>query len=502
MQSEDFDKKIKEAAEHHHPAYDEKAWDKMEKKLDKHMPTEKDDRRRVFFFLLLFLAVALTGGGIYYLKTNQTRRNNVSLTNESKNEPLKESAGKAKDLSVKTNTDKSSEKVNVPVADKSTSITPASSAKDKTPGAVDNADPAQKNNLEIKRNDNSIGTGKPGTANSKSNKNFVYKPLSAKGELAANTNHKKTSGTFNSNTRQNLTNTNAAVENNAAGDKEKNSKETTTDKTSSTPGTTNNSIANTDNSKPTITNSGNNLVSDKPASQDPALQKKAADTTKTEEKVNSTAQQKPSPKPGKQKKSAFAITFTAMPDLSMVGVTKAGKVKMGYGAGLSYTYNRFTVRSGFYIGKKVYTAGPDDYHIKYPGWPSNILLDKVDADCKVYEIPLLLSYNFIQSKKSNWFFSTGLSTYIMKRESYDYYYTYTGSSTIHTKTTTINDEYKHFFSILNLSAGYERRINNTLSITAEPYFKVPLDGIGLGKIQLNSAGVALTLSIKPFPPKK
>ena len=55
MQSEDFDKKIKEAAEHHHPAYDEKAWDKMEKKLDKHMPTEKDDRRRVFFFLLLFL---------------------------------------------------------------------------------------------------------------------------------------------------------------------------------------------------------------------------------------------------------------------------------------------------------------------------------------------------------------------------------------------------------------------------------------------------------------
>ena len=34
MQFDDFDKKIKEAAEHHHPAYDEKAWDKMEKLLD------------------------------------------------------------------------------------------------------------------------------------------------------------------------------------------------------------------------------------------------------------------------------------------------------------------------------------------------------------------------------------------------------------------------------------------------------------------------------------
>src|SRR6185369_1422777 len=63
MQFEEFNKKIKEAAEQHHPAYDEKAWQKMEKMLDKHMPQEDKDRRRIVFFLLFFL---LLGGGVFF----------------------------------------------------------------------------------------------------------------------------------------------------------------------------------------------------------------------------------------------------------------------------------------------------------------------------------------------------------------------------------------------------------------------------------------------------
>ena len=64
MQSEVFDKKMKEAAENHHPAYDEKAWTKMEDLLDKHLPQEKDKKRR-FIFLLFFLL--LLGGTGYVI---------------------------------------------------------------------------------------------------------------------------------------------------------------------------------------------------------------------------------------------------------------------------------------------------------------------------------------------------------------------------------------------------------------------------------------------------
>src|SRR5689334_1836775 len=62
MLFDNFDKKIKEAAEQHHPAYDENAWRKMENLLDQHLPQENSRRR---FFLLAF-AVLLIGGGAYF----------------------------------------------------------------------------------------------------------------------------------------------------------------------------------------------------------------------------------------------------------------------------------------------------------------------------------------------------------------------------------------------------------------------------------------------------
>src|SRR5690348_1717723 len=55
MQFENFDKRIKEAADHHHPAYEDNAWKRMEKLLNKHMPVEEENRRGIFLIILLFL---------------------------------------------------------------------------------------------------------------------------------------------------------------------------------------------------------------------------------------------------------------------------------------------------------------------------------------------------------------------------------------------------------------------------------------------------------------
>ncbi|MEI9808878.1 MAG: hypothetical protein WDO16_13995 [Bacteroidota bacterium] len=65
MQSEDFDSKVRQAAEQHHPNYDEKAWSKMETLLDKHLPPKKDRRRRIIFFLFTFLL--LVGGAWLFI---------------------------------------------------------------------------------------------------------------------------------------------------------------------------------------------------------------------------------------------------------------------------------------------------------------------------------------------------------------------------------------------------------------------------------------------------
>src|SRR6185295_3732485 len=77
MQFENFDNKIRQAAEQHHPEYDGKAWTNMEKLLDRHLPQKEDRRRRVIFFLLLFL---LLGGGAWIIISKPWQPGNQTLT--------------------------------------------------------------------------------------------------------------------------------------------------------------------------------------------------------------------------------------------------------------------------------------------------------------------------------------------------------------------------------------------------------------------------------------
>src|SRR6188472_1521597 len=69
MQSENFDKKIKNSLSQRPPGNDIPDWDKMETLLDKHMPVKKDDRRRIFFILFSFL---LLGGGAFLVWQNSS----------------------------------------------------------------------------------------------------------------------------------------------------------------------------------------------------------------------------------------------------------------------------------------------------------------------------------------------------------------------------------------------------------------------------------------------
>ena len=85
----------------------------------------------------------------------------------------------------------------------------------------------------------------------------------------------------------------------------------------------------------------------------------------------------------------------------------------------------------------------------------------------------------------------------MKKEKYDYLYNSPAGQT-YNYVKTINNENKHYFSVITLSAGYQYNFNNRLSLIAEPYLKLPLSGIGAGKIKLNSTGLLFTGIIKPF----
>src|SRR6188768_4214894 len=100
MQSENFDKKLKDLLSQRPPGNDKPEWDKMEVLLDKHLPAEKKDRRRIFFILFSFL---LLGGGAFLIWQNNSGNKNELTSIDSKKQNTV--AGENNDQT-RTNTDK------------------------------------------------------------------------------------------------------------------------------------------------------------------------------------------------------------------------------------------------------------------------------------------------------------------------------------------------------------------------------------------------------------
>jgi len=175
---------------------------------------------------------------------------------------------------------------------------------------------------------------------------------------------------------------------------------------------------------------------------------------------------------------------------------------LAYGVGIGYQISkRFSVRTGFYAGRKVYNADPGDYHPPNNFWTYYPNLENIDANCKVYDIPITVDYEITSNKKQSWFVSAGVSSLLMKEETYEYYFKPNNSPNYITYTKTISNQNKHYFSVLNLSGGYTRVLNKNISLQAEPYLKIAMDGVGYGKVNLNSGGILFSAVIKPFAKK-
>lgn len=458
MQSEDFDKRVREAADNHHPAYDEKAWSKMEKLLEKHLPTKEDNRKRILFFVLLFL---LLGAGSTWMFTNK---------------PWK--------------------RTNKPVAALS-AVEKKQSTIDNVKSTIDNTQSTTSSQPETELPGTPTGTN---SINNSSDKNISTTNNTAVSFLTTTQAGKKTKNqllarntdvTTNKNDRPQPVST-IPENNNAANSKPIDRSDETKLSMEVTTPTKTGVVSDNSNINTVTTNIPESKTNGKEEAKKDDKKVENPDPGKAQSVVTKELQK------GSKKSNTFFFTLSAGPDVSGVG-DKAGSVKLLAGVGMGYTFHdRFTIRTGFYSGRKVYTASPEAYHPPKDFWTYYPYMEKIDANCKVYEIPLSLSYNFGRSSRQNWFASTGLSTYLMKKEDYNYFYKQAPTGPTYNYKYSISNENKHFFSVLTLSGGYQRNLGKNFSIMAEPYLKLPLGGIGFGKVKLNDAGVLVSLAIKPF----
>lgn len=443
MWSDEINKKIEEAEGTNNPAYNDKAWENMELLLDKHLPQKKKRRR----FILLLLPLVLAGGTIFFI-VQKKRTNDIAIT--------------AQKNTIVQPADKS-----LPGNGNTGDIIAPSKTIAVQPGTVEKT---TKNNLS------EINTQNPSVPARQQLNNAKIKPNPASRdyEQAQSFLRKKTAAKTRTTRDNNLVSEKPVIPGMPA--------------SNNNPTSINNATS--------TTNSSVKSDAVNPVSTDNAAIQKALTITdkKQEDSIQKEITKTKDPKRKTSIGSKFSLNLSFGPDVSGVGIDNPGKLEMQYGVGVSYALSKkLTVRTGFFAVSKIYTADSGDYKTSY----TINKLQKVDANCMVYEIPLSLVFNFPTVKKHNWFISGGLSSYLMKKETYGYHYENSWGQPQYYKRTYKNEN-THLFSVINLSGGYQYHFTDRFSIMAEPYIKIPASGIGVGKVKLNSTGVLFTVGFKPF----
>jgi hypothetical protein len=202
---------------------------------------------------------------------------------------------------------------------------------------------------------------------------------------------------------------------------------------------------------------------------------------------NNAPDSKTKAKEEKQKnKSGFArwaVGLTLGPDWSMVAGKSQTRPGLDKGIMIQYRISRkWSLETGVLLASKLYSARPEDYHSVNP-YPN---ATGINASCQVIDLPLNIRYNIWQPKKEQVFVVAGLSSFWMQKESY--LFTYDANAASATSETNIYHQNRHLLSIANMALGYEHAWGN-ISIQASPYIKIPLAGIGYGRVKLFSTGV-------------
>ena len=200
-----------------------------------------------------------------------------------------------------------------------------------------------------------------------------------------------------------------------------------------------------------------------------------------------------------RKRSRWEFTAALAPDLSTVEFYPAAQVGYVVGAGVGFHLSeRWTLGTGLYYTVKYYDAPGDAYHLPPGYWTNNpyLKMNSVEAICNMWDIPLNIRYDITNGKKQRFFVSTGISSYLMRKEDLHYYYTYNNNPNDRSYVYKKNTNY--WLAIGNISAGFEQQLGKGFSLQAEPFAKFSLSDVGYGKVRLNSYGLFVGIKYRPY----
>lgn len=459
MEPEDFDMKARSANEDTFPPFENEAWDKMELLLDQHLPQKKDKRRFFFWWFAALIPVALiTGYFLVIQPANETSDSSKpgnsfdEITNKQLVNPQTKTQKKIRDII--------QNEVDVPKTNKTT--------------IEEDKKGTRPINL-IEKEDHKKAYNKPSGDNVFKNRlNITTDKYSNKSTLKKSI--KSTGSTFSSQ-QDNIS------------ELKKNKIEIKKNIEAQTP--SNSLNTNKEKDKPESPET-NILMAGKGNNKDVTP---ASDTATKTIVNNPLKSNNKSVAKTKTSKHNFYVNLTTGLEANGTSIDNLGALKPVFGAGVQYSLGKLFIRTGVFVTKKIYAAGDKDYTRKSGTWMSAVTFDNIDAKCKVVEVPVSIGYVVASNKKTNGYITAGTSAYFMKREDYKFYFK-NGSGNDTTRSATFTNNSHHYFSTINISAGIEQKVTNRLSFSAEPSIRVPLKGIGFGKVKLYSGGISITAKLK------
>ena len=198
-------------------------------------------------------------------------------------------------------------------------------------------------------------------------------------------------------------------------------------------------------------------------------------------------------------KGRLSIAFVIAPEFSTTSLSNYSSPGDSYGLRIGYQLTkRWSVQTGFIRSQKKYEGSGVDYKPRNPAYwqirTNGVVPEEIYSKCLVYELPIGIQFDAIQTSKSRVFVSASTSSYFMISQAYDY--TFQSPNPGADTGWRSRGSESYWFSVGMVSAGYERYLNRSLAIGIEPYLKISLAEIGWPKIKLYSTGAYVTLRYK------
>lgn len=192
--------------------------------------------------------------------------------------------------------------------------------------------------------------------------------------------------------------------------------------------------------------------------------------------------------------AGFYAGIVAGPDLSNVKWQQISNPGYTVGVVLGYRFNRrLSVETGLYWDHKAYYTDGEYFDKKRTSFGSNVDLGAMNGICNMYEIPINLRWDFAYTKSGSFYAVGGLSSYMMKKEAYKYDASAPGYGSWSGSHSYLNSG-NNFLSVMNLSLGYSLHWGKVGDVRIEPYFKIPLKGVGIGSLPITSTGIYLGIT--------